>query len=73
MALSTSEALAKLGSGEAEVDLSDQGVADETAVALGKELITNTVVIKLDLTGAPHPHPTRRSCGGGVRIACSTR
>ena len=62
------EAVAKLASGEVEVDLSDQGVTDETAVALGKELATNTVVIKLDLSGAPHPrhtlaHPTQVAAG----------
>ena len=67
MPVSGQEAVAKLGSGEAEVDLGNQDLSDDTAAALGVDgLATNTVVIKLDLTGTPHPRPTtptHRSCG----------
>ena len=75
MPVSGQEAVAKLGSGEAEVDLGNQDLSDDTAAALGVDgLATNTVVIKLDLTGTPHPRPTtptHRSCGfriGSARV-----
>ena len=75
MPVSGQEAVAKLGSGEAEVDLGNQDLSDDTAAALGVDgLATNTVVIKLDLIGTPHPRPTtptHRSCGfriGSARV-----